>query len=79
MYPGSRIHFLRLLENPRDEDYDYVYEDEKDMFGFMGNGFHICEKDDSDITWYFGKTGGTVDQGRLKEEMSGLKGGAPLA
>lgn len=51
IYPGSRLHFLRLLERPRYEDYDIDYEDAEDMFGFFGNGFHVCEKDGSDISW----------------------------
>jgi cation diffusion facilitator CzcD-associated flavoprotein CzcO len=74
IYPGSRVHFLRLLDEPRYEDFDYVYEDEGDLFGFMGNGFHVCERDGSDITWYFGRPGQGVDEERLRGEMSGLKG-----
>ncbi len=73
-YPGRRIHFLRLLENPRYEDYGYVYEDENDIFEYMGSGFHVGEKDGSDITWYLGSMNGDFDEERLKEEMSGLKG-----
>jgi hypothetical protein len=51
IYPGSRLSFLRLLEKPRYEDYEIVYEDPEDIFGFLGDGFHVCEKDGSDISW----------------------------
>jgi hypothetical protein len=51
IYPGSRLSFLRLLEKPRYEDYEIAYEDSEDIFGFLGDGFHVCEKDGSDISW----------------------------
>jgi hypothetical protein len=51
IYPGSRLSFLRLLEKPRYEDYEIVYEDSEDIFGFLGDGFHVCENDGSDISW----------------------------
>jgi len=51
-----------------------VYEDENDIFEYMGSGFHVGEKDGSDITWYLGSMNGDFDEERLKEEMSGLKG-----
>lgn len=74
IYPGSRLHFLRLLEKPRFEDYDIEYDDPDDMFSFMGNGFHVCEEDGSDITWYLGKPKKVVDLKEVRETMSGLKG-----
>jgi hypothetical protein len=52
IYPGSRLHFLKLLEKPRYEDYEIEHEDAEDIFGFFGNGFHLCEEDGSDISWY---------------------------
>ena len=74
IYPGSRLHFLRLLEKPRFEDYDIQYDNEEDMFAFMGNGFHVCEKDGSDITWYLGSPSKEVAGKEVKEIMSGLRG-----
>ena len=74
IYPGSRLHFLRLLENPRYEDYEIEYEDEEDMFGFLGDGFHVCERDGSDITWYLGAPRKKVDEEWVKGKMDGLKG-----
>lgn len=40
----------------------------------MGNGFHVCERDGSDITWYLGTPGKEVDKEWVKSTMSGEKG-----
>lgn len=74
IWPGSRLHFLRCLENPRFEDYEIEYDDPDDMFSFFGNGFHVCERDGSDITWYLGQPKKEVDLEKVKEVMDGLKG-----
>ena len=54
IYPGSRLHFMQLLENPRYEDYEIEYLDPKNMFSFLGNGFATREFDGRDITNYLG-------------------------
>jgi len=74
IYPGSRLHFLRLLERPRFEDFEIEYDDPDDMFSFFGNGFHVCERDGSDITWYLGKPKKEGDEKKVREIMDGLKG-----
>jgi cation diffusion facilitator CzcD-associated flavoprotein CzcO len=74
IYPGSRLHFLKLLERPRYEDFDIEYDDAEDMFQFFGNGFHVCERDGSDITWYMGAPKKEVDEEKIKQIMDGLKG-----
>lgn len=74
IWPGSRLHFLRLLEKVRFEDYEIEYENEEDMWGFLGNGFHVCESDGSDITWYLGAPKEPVDEEKILELMDGLKG-----
>lgn len=53
VYPGSRLHFLQLMESPRYEDYEIEYWDDN-RFAFMGNGFEIREFDGRDITNYLG-------------------------
>ena len=63
-----------MLEKPRFEDYDIDYDNPDDMFGFFGNGFHVCERDGSDITWYLGKPKREVDEEKVKRIMDGLKG-----
>lgn len=44
------------------------------MFSFFGNGFHVCEQDGSDITWYLGRLTAAVDMVQVKAQMDGLKG-----
>lgn len=44
------------------------------MWSFFGNGFHICERDGSDITWYLGAPKEKVDDAEVREIMSGYKG-----
>ena len=74
IWPGSRLSFLRCLEKVRWEDFELRYVNEEDPFGFLGNGFHVCERDGSDITWYLGAPGKKVDEKWLREQMSGEKG-----
>lgn len=53
IWPGSRLHFLKMLESPRYEDYDIEYWNDN-MFAFLGNGFEMREFDGRDITNYLG-------------------------
>ncbi|EXJ90840.1 hypothetical protein A1O1_03945 [Capronia coronata CBS 617.96] len=74
IWPGSRLHFLRFLEKPRYEDFDIDYDDPDDMFSFFGNGFHVCERNGSDITWYLGEPKKEVDMEKVQRVMEGSKG-----
>jgi hypothetical protein len=38
IYPGSYLHFRKVLGNPRWEDFDYELLDEENPFSFFGNG-----------------------------------------
>jgi len=60
IYPGSRLHFLHLLERPRYEDFEIRYWDQN-RFAFLGNGFDTREFDGRDITHYLGNLD---DEGR---------------
>ncbi|CAK4032956.1 sterigmatocystin biosynthesis monooxygenase stcW [Lecanosticta acicola] len=53
IYPGSRLHFLHLMERPRYEDYEIETWDDN-VFAFLGNGFDTREFDGRDITNYLG-------------------------
>jgi hypothetical protein len=53
IYPGSRLHFLHLMERPRYEDFEIEYGD-ANRVAFMGNGFDTREFDGRDITHYLG-------------------------
>ncbi|KAK7459204.1 hypothetical protein CaCOL14_002848 [Colletotrichum acutatum] len=44
LYPGSRMHFIRLLDRFRGEDWEYTYENAKqNRFAYLGNGFTVPE------------------------------------
>lgn len=53
IWPGSRLHFLKMMESPRYEDFEIEYKSEN-MFEFLGNGFEVREFDGRDITNYLG-------------------------
>ena len=53
IWPGSRIHYLQMLQKPRFEDYEIEYLS-GNAFNYLGDGFHVREFDGSDITWYQG-------------------------
>ncbi|KAL2395806.1 FAD-binding monooxygenase tazF [Exophiala dermatitidis] len=74
IWPGSRLHFLRCMETPRYEDFDIEYDEADDMFSFFGNGFHVCERDGSDITWYLGTPKKAVDMDKIRKVMDGTRG-----
>ena len=52
-WPGSRIHYLTMLQKPRFEDFDIEYLS-GNTFNFLGNGFDVREFDGRDLTWYYG-------------------------
>lgn len=45
------MHWWKILENPRFEDYDITYRSQN-RFEFMGNGFTKVEVDRGDLAWY---------------------------
>ncbi|CAL5867100.1 uncharacterized protein PFLUO_LOCUS1312 [Penicillium psychrofluorescens] len=53
IWPGSRIHYLTMLQKVRFEDYEIEYIS-GNAFNFLGDGFHVREYDGSDLTWYYG-------------------------
>lgn len=70
LYPGSRVSFLRLLRDPRFEDFDIEY-DESNMFAFLGNGFSLEEVDRSDATYYLGSLDQPVNEASLTSILKG--------
>jgi hypothetical protein len=53
IWPGSRLHHLEIMRQPRYEDYEIEYWN-KNRFAFLGNGFEMREFDGRDITNYLG-------------------------
>jgi hypothetical protein len=38
VWPGSTLHYMESIKNPRWEDYDYTYKDQGCRFSYIGNG-----------------------------------------
>ena len=72
LWPGARSQFLKVLETPRFEDFDIRYEDEEDVFAYMGNGWTLEIDGDelADRTWYMGQPEREIG----KEVIERLKG-----
>ncbi|KAH6880730.1 flavin-binding monooxygenase [Thelonectria olida] len=45
LWPGSALHYVKTLEKPRFEDYDFTYVGGNKV-AWLGDGFTVCERDD---------------------------------
>lgn len=61
IWPGSRIHYLTVLQKPRYEDYEIEYWS-GNAFNYLGDGFDVREYDGRDLTWYYGLMNGEDKQ-----------------
>jgi hypothetical protein len=75
LWPGGRTHYMRVLENPRFEDFDITYVDEGDIFSFLGNGYDVDYEGSpgADNEWYLGPTKKVVPEETL-EKLRGVYG-----
>lgn len=48
VWPGSTLHFLEALKDPRWEDYEYVHLDKNSRFSYLGNGTTWLEVNNGD-------------------------------
>ncbi|EGV64794.1 hypothetical protein PSN45_005146 [Yamadazyma tenuis] len=67
MWPGSRIHFFEIMSSPRWEDYNLTYELDN-RFSYFGNGFHVREFDNRDLSWYLGLLGDKDEEPEYSDE-----------
>ena len=51
LHPGSRIHWLHMIEQPRFEDYEWEPLS-RNRFSYLGNGFSVREAEGRDLTYY---------------------------
>ncbi|OQU94093.1 hypothetical protein CLAIMM_00505 [Cladophialophora immunda] len=58
MFPGSRLVFVDLMSQPRFEDYEIQYINDKNLFDFLGSGFAEREFDGRDLSHYLGLLNG---------------------
>jgi hypothetical protein len=76
IFPGTRLTYLRLLKEPRFQDYNIEYVNPLNVFEFLGNGFDVRESDGRDLSYYLGILDGKdvqVDlQAELSDEMASL-------
>jgi hypothetical protein len=46
LHPGSRVHFIHMLESFRGEDWEYTYDNERrNRFAYLGNGFSVRDSE----------------------------------
>jgi hypothetical protein len=55
-WPGSALHFIQLLRQPRWEDYDIEYLT-PNRFEYLGNGKSEAESTGDDLAWYVNEPG----------------------
>ena len=51
LHPGSRSHWVHMMNEPRYEDYVWKTTN-RNKFAYLGNGFSIREVEGGDLTWY---------------------------
>lgn len=52
VWVGSTVHYLRAVENPRWEDWDFTYIT-GNRWSYLGNGYGPEDSDkDADLSWY---------------------------
>lgn len=88
LWPGARSQFLKVMESPRFEDFEIVYEDQEDTFAFMGNGWTVDvdavgvgEEEGTggptegkvDTTWYMGTPEREIGE-EVLEKLRGVYG-----
>ncbi|KAL9618208.1 MAG: hypothetical protein Q9160_007042 [Pyrenula sp. 1 TL-2023] len=60
IWPGSSLHYMEAINDPRYEDYDYEHQS-NNMWNYLGNGWTQLEtkdreiEDEMDLAWYLVK------------------------
>jgi hypothetical protein len=52
LWPGSVLHLIRTLKEPRWQDYEYEYLNQRNTFGYLGDGWTEVEKTGGDVAYY---------------------------
>ncbi|KAG9834933.1 flavin-binding monooxygenase, partial [Aureobasidium melanogenum] len=52
LWPGSTLHYLETLAEPRYEDWKFTYDRAINRFTYLGNGFSTSEKRTGDLSYY---------------------------
>ncbi|KAI9756558.1 MAG: hypothetical protein M4579_003817 [Chaenotheca gracillima] len=82
LWPGSSLHAIKVMDNPRWEDFEYTYVDGED-FGWFGDGWAEGDREEVDRAYYLdpenmdippGVTSGTVDPVYQSTHVNGVNG-----
>ena len=61
-WPGSSLHFLELMSEPRWEDWKIEYKSQN-RFQYLGKGKTLREiTDGADLAWYMTESGGSCKE-----------------
>lgn len=53
LWVGSTVHYLRAIEQPRYEDWDFTYVHPENRWSYLGNGLGPDDVDPkADLAWY---------------------------
>jgi cyclohexanone monooxygenase len=52
LWPGSTLHYLEALKDPRWEDWSFKYRADGNRFTYLGNGHSSAEAHDGDLSYY---------------------------
>lgn len=69
VFPGSRLIFFDIMEDPRYEDYKIDYWGGE--FQWLGNGFHVVEFNGDDDSYYLGALDDTIPMLPKVKQTSG--------
>lgn len=62
IWPGSRLHYFEVMKEPRFEDFDIDYFENR--FSYWGNGFTETELSvDGNAVWYFDVLDNELEKG----------------
>lgn len=75
LWVGSTVHYLRTLEQPRYEDYNFTYTDDN-RWHYLGNGFGPDDADpEADLSWYISNGDNSPIIGTKHRKLAGHEGG----
>lgn len=52
LWPGSALHYLEAIRDPRWEDWTFKTEDGANRFSYLGNGHSFVEANQEDLSYY---------------------------
>jgi len=52
VWPGSSLHYMKVIQNPRWEDFNYEYLDHNCRFSYFGNWMTYTEVSGAERAWY---------------------------